>query len=559
MISPEPIVIPVSQSVMPDSQWIVASEPTGADLEEQRGFVFPVSPLITLVLPITEAPHESITELFQSLKAQTYKKWELHIINKSGKKCSGLRKLCRSDKRIRYHCWREPKIRGEYVGFMKQNYTMAAFALYEVVRLINENSINESSDADLIYCDEDRIDENIRYEPQLKPDFSPDTLLSTNYIESFFFIKRELLGNLSKKLNIKKYFDETRYIELVLRSCEHTRNISHIPKILVHKRYNKDYSAQELDLITKRNSVIIQEYVERQWGLGSTVTYMEGNGTYCVVPEVVGRPKVSIIIPNKDGAEILRVCVESIINLTTYDNYEIVVIENNSENKETFSLYSELETMQGIRVLHYPDKGFNYHKIINFGVKNCETDFILQLNNDTELLTPCWLELMLGYAQRSDVGAVGVRLLYTDMSVQHVGGVLYPDDRLSEHMFLKLPGDAAGYMNRARIIQNVSWVTGACMMSRKDIYEQVDFMDEEFEVNLGDLDFCMKIRTLGKLIVVNPFVELIHFESKTRGYNDIPENQALFDKEKDLFLRKWGKIPEKGDPYYNPGIDRLLL
>jgi len=548
-ISPEPIVIPLSQSVMPDSQWIVSSEPTGVELEEQREFLFPVSPLITLVLPITEAPHESIIELFQSLKAQTYKKWEIHVINRSGKRCSDLKKLCRSDKRINYHFLSKPKIKGEYVGFLMQNYTLAAFALYEIVRLINEKP-----DADLIYSDEDRINENIRYNPQLKPEYSPDTLLSINYIESFFFVRKELLSNFSKK----EYISGAGYFGLVLGICEYAEKIYRIPKILAHKRYDQDCSVQENSLISEGKLVAIQAHTKRQWGLSVTVTYVEETDTYCVVPEVLGTPMVSIIIPNKDSVELLRNCIETIIRLTTYSNYEIVVIENNSENNETFVYYSEIEALPQVRVIYYPQSGFNYYKIINFGVKNCEADFILQLNNDTLLLTPDWLELMLGYAGRDDVGAVGVKLLYPDKSIQHVGGILHPDERLCSHVYAKMPGHTAGYMNRASIIQNVSWVTGACMMSRREIYEQVGFMDEDFAVNLGDLDFCMRIRALGKLIVLNPFVQLIHLEGKTRGFHETPEKAEMYRKEVELFRRKWAKELEKDDPYYNPGIERLM-
>jgi GT2 family glycosyltransferase len=548
VISPVPTVIPLSQSVMPDFQWYGASEPTGAELEEQRAFVFPVNPLISLVMPITEELHESMIELFQSLKVQTYKKFEFHIINKSGKRCYGLRKLCRSDKRFKYHLFRRKKIRGEYIGFMKQNYTLAAFALYEVVRLINE-----SPDTEMIYSDEDRIDESHRYEPQLKPGFSPDTLLSTNYIESFFFVKRKLLDDVDKTV----YFNDTNYFELALRMCDHAKIISHIPKILAHMRYNRDYSTQDINLISKRNSKLIQERVERQWGLRSTVTYIEENGTYYVMPEVSGTPKVSILIPNKDGIDILRNCVETIIKLTTYTNYEINIIENNSENEETFAFYRELETQPQVNILYYPHSGFNYHKIINFGVKNSEADFIVQLNNDTELLTPDWLELMIGYARRSDVGAVGVKLLYPNMSIQHVGGVLIPEDWICTHMLTKLPRYAAGHMNRAKIIQNLCWVSGACMMSRKEIYEQVGFLDEDFEVNLGDVDFCMKIRALGKLIILNPFVELIHLEGKTRGFHETSEKLEMYLNELELFRKKWAKELEKGDPYYNPWIVRL--
>ena len=541
----KPIVIPDAQYVIPEAQWYVNGEPTKGVLETQRKEVFSNKPLITMILPIKEILHESLIELFNSLKAQTYSNWEAHVIDNSGEKSLELKKLYRLDKRIKYHYKNRPKLNNNYIGFLKQNYTLSPFALYEIVCHINNHA-----DTDVIYCDEDKINEEFRYELQLKPEFAPDTLLSNNYIKSFFFIKKDILAG----FNMDEIFNEDNYFKLILHASEHAKRITHIIQILTHKRYNRNYSTQEISRISTQTIKYIQEHVKRLHALECSVIYNEKNNTYSVIYDVAGTPKVSILIPNKDNIKLLKGCIESLVKLTTYANYEIVVIENNSQSKDTFTFYDEIKAQPYIRVLHYPHSEFNYQKIINFGVKNSDADFIVQLNNDIELLTPNWLELMIGYAQRSDVGAVGVKLLLPDMSNQFAGGAFVNGVECCFHLFREMPRDADGYMKRANIIQNLSWVTGACMMSRREIYKQVDFMDESFIIEYGDIGFCMKIKKLGKLIIYNPLVELIHFECQTRGSpetNDMTENS---DKEKKQFQQKWNEVLIKNDPYYNPQI-----
>ena len=247
--------------------------------------------------------------------------------------------------------------------------------------------------------------------------------------------------------------------------------------------------------------------------------------------------------------------MKSILDLTTYKNYEIVIVENNSETEEIKEYYKELEKNKKIKVVNYPEKGFNYSKIINYGVKNSDGEFIVQLNNDTELETPDWLEDMLGFCSREDVGAVGVKLFYPDNTIQHAG-IVFGVDRVATHLFRGLPRHVPGYFARESSIQDFSAVTAACMMSKRSVYEEVGYMDENMPVAFNDLDFCLKIRETGKLIVYDPFVTLIHYESKTRGYEDTPEKVARFEAEIEKFQKKWKKIYEEGDPYYNINFSR---
>jgi GT2 family glycosyltransferase len=295
----------------------------------------------------------------------------------------------------------------------------------------------------------------------------------------------------------------------------------------------------------------IKDHLDRL-GLKANVTNGgDTNGVYKTEYEVIGNPKVSIIIPNKDGLNYLKKCIDSILKLTKYENYEIVIVENNSENKSTFDYYKQLEENKKIKILIYPEKGFNYSKIINYGVKNTESDFILQLNNDTELLTPNWLEQFIGFAQRNDVGAVGARLYYEDMSIQHAG-IVIGIGGVAANMLSGLPKNTFGYFGKECLTQNMSAVTGACLFTRRAIYEEVGYMDEEkFKVAFNDVDFCLKIREKEYLIIYDPYIKLVHYESKTRGYEDTVEKKERFDNEVLCFLDKWAHILESGDPYYN--------
>jgi len=264
-------------------------------------------------------------------------------------------------------------------------------------------------------------------------------------------------------------------------------------------------------------------------------------GRFYVIYDVIGSPFISIIIPNKDHMTMLKACVGSILERSTYANFEIVIVENNSENEETFAYYRELEKHVKIRVLYYPEKGFNYSKLINFGVRNCSSDYIVQLNNDTEVITPNWLELMLGFAQRPDVGVVGAKLLFTDGNIQHAG--MYASSDGLFHIFSGCN------------IMNYTAVTGACVMSCMKLYNVVGYMDDAFPADFGDIDFCFKLRDKGFLIVYNPLVELYHHEGLTRGHIDTPEKPASFMKDKDAFFERWSdKICI--DPYYR-SLDNL--
>ena len=546
--------------------WIKNNEPTAEELEVQRQNKFEINPKFSIVIPMYNTPVNFFTELVDCLKAQTYSNWEMCLADGSPKKNEELDPIIKSDERIKYVFLSENKgisgntnealklATGDYILLVDHDDLIPVFCLYELAKRINKNP-----EAEFIYTDEDKIEgtKDKRCDPHFKPDFAIDTLRSNNYITHLSVFKKELmdkLGGFRDKYNGAQDFD------IIIRATENTKNIIHIPKVLYHWRVHPNSTAMVADAkpyAYEAGIKVIEDHLERQ-GLEAKVTHGgDIPGVYEVEYKVKGNPKVSIIIPNKDSVKLLRNCINSILKLTTYKSYEIIVVENNSTEAKTFDYYETIQKLEKVRVIKYPEKGFNYSKIINFGVKNCEdSEFVVQLNSDTELLTNNWLEKFIGFAQREDVGAVGARLYYEDKSIQHAGiGVGICD--LAANLLTNTPRNFHAYFGRECLTQDLSAVTGACLFSRRSIYEEVGYMDEEnFAVAFNDVDFCLKIRQKGYLIVYNPYVEFMHYESKTRGYEDTPEKKERFERESNNFRTKWRKVLDAGDPYSNINFDK---
>ena len=546
--------------------WIQNNEPNAEQLEEQRKTKFKIMPKFSIVVPMYNTPVNFFTELVDCLKEQTYTNWELCLADGSPTQNEELKKIIDSDKRIKYHFINENKgisgnsnealklVTGDYILLVDHDDLLPIFCLYELAKTINNHP-----EVEFIYTDEDKIEgtKDKRCDPHFKPDFAIDTLRSNNYITHLSVFKKELmdkLGGFRDKYNGAQDFD------IIIRATENTKHIIHIPKVLYHWRVHANSTAMVADAkpyAYEAGIKVIEDHLDR-CNLKAKVTHGgDIPGVYEVEYEVKGNPKVSILIPNKDSVKLLRNCVNSILKLSTYDNYEIVIIENNSEEQKTFDYYENIQKLDKVRVIKYEEKGFNYSKIINFGVKNCkDSEYVVQLNSDTEVLTNNWIEKFLGYAQRKDVGAVGARLYYEDKSIQHAGigvGIC----NLAANLLTNTPKNFHAYFGRECLTQDLSAVTGACLFSRRSIYEEVGYMDEEnFKVAFNDVDFCLKIRQAGYLIVYNPYVEFMHYESKTRGYEDTPEKQARFENESNNFRTKWKDVIQKGDPYSNINFDR---
>ncbi len=542
--------------------WIKNNEPTAEELEQQRKTEFNIKPKISIIVPMYNTPIIFFEELVECVMSQTYMNWELCLADGSPEQNKQIEKIVAKDSRIKYKYLNENKgisgntnealklATGDYIALLDHDDLLPIFCLYEIVKCINENP-----EVEFIYTDEDKIEgqkEN-RKDPYFKPDFSIDTLRSNNYITHLSIFKKELMDKLE---GFRDEYNGAQDYDIIIRAIEETKNIVHIPKILYHWRVHPKSTAMISDAkpyAYEAGRRVIEDHLKRQ-GLQAKVSDGEIKGIYEVEYEVQGNPKVSILIPNKDSVNALRDCINSILKLTTYQNYEIIIIENNSEESRTFKYYDAIQKNEKVKVITYNEKGFNYSKIVNFGVKNSDADYVLQLNSDTELLTPDWLEKFIGFAQREDVGAVGARLYYKDKSIQHAG-IVVGICGLAANMLTGLPDGIHAYFGKDCLIQNMSAVTGACLFSKRSIYEEVGYMDEEkFKIAFNDVDFCLKIREKGYKIIYNPFIELIHYESKTRGYEDTPEKKERFERESNSFKEKWKNVIESGDPYYNKNL-----
>ena len=589
--------------------WMEHNNPKEEDLEKQRTTKFNYEPKISVVVPMYNTDEKFFQDLIESLNNQTYANWELCLADGSPKKNENLEKYYEKNKKIKYNFLGKNEgisentneaikmATGDYVGFLDHDDILSEEALFQVVKVINQDL-----KTDFIYTDEDKIDENYeRFEPYFKPDYSPETLECNNYITHFVVVKKEIIEKIGK---LNSEFNGAQDFDFVLRATKVANKIIHISKVLYHWRVHKNstaYIADTKNYAFEAGKKVIEADLKRE-GKSATVEFgQEVPGIYKIKYEVIGNPKVSILIPNKDNIKLLKKCITSILKFTTYENYEINIIENNSEKKETFKYYEELVKNSKIKILNFNkhtvfdingekslenktlNKGleknnieknienietkenelqkvseFNYSALINFGVKNVDGEFVLQLNNDTKLITKDWLELFIGYAQNSEIGAVGARLYYEDKTIQHAG-IIVGVSGIAGNALVNLPYGKHAYFGREAATRNVLAVTGACLFARRSLYYEVGFMDEkEFKVAFNDVDFCLKLYENGYRNLYNPYIELIHYESKSRGYEISEEKEERFEKEANNFKRKWSKYI-KYDPYYNKNLSRKTV
>ena len=589
--------------------WIKKNTPNEDELEKQKTTKFTYAPKISVVVPMYNTDEKFFQDLIESLNNQTYANWELCLADGSPKKNENLEKYYEKNKKIKYNFLGKNEgisentneaikmATGDYVGFLDHDDILSEEALFQVVKVINQDL-----KTDFIYTDEDKIDENYeRFEPYFKPDYSPETLECNNYITHFVVVKKEIIEKIGK---LNSEFNGAQDFDFVLRATKVANKIIHISKVLYHWRVHKNstaYIADTKNYAFEAGKKVIEADLKRE-GKSATVEFgQEVPGIYKIKYEVIGNPKVSILIPNKDNIKLLKKCITSILKFTTYENYEINIIENNSEKKETFKYYEELVKNSKIKILNFNKhtvfdingekslenktlnkdleknnieknienietkenelqkvSEFNYSALINFGVKNVDGEFVLQLNNDTKLITKDWLELFIGYAQNSEIGAVGARLYYEDKTIQHAG-IIVGVSEIAGNALVNLPYGKHAYFGREAATRNVLAVTGACLFARRSLYYEVGFMDEkEFKVAFNDVDFCLKLYENGYRNVYNPYIELIHYESKSRGYEISEEKEERFEKEANNFKRKWSKYI-KYDPYYNKNLSRKTV
>ena len=540
--------------------WFKENELFEPQVSEQRKYKFEKNPKISIIVPMYNTPYNFFEDLVNSCLRQSYSNWELCLADGSPEENQKLKTIYDKDERIKYKFLGKNEgisgntnealkmATGDYIALLDHDDVLADYALFFVAKYINKYP-----DVQFLYSDEDKIDENgNRYDVYFKPDFAIDTLRSQNYICHFSIFKKELMDKLE---GFRSKYDGAQDYDIFLRMSEITdvSKIKHISRILYHWRVHSNSTAKlnsnAKNYAFEKGVLALEDHLKRI-GLKGNVSQYEIEGIYRIDYELTSNPKVSIVIPNKDGKDILEVCINSILEKTTYQNYNIIVVENNSETEEIFNYYKELEKNPRIKVVKYPEKGFNYPAIINFGVRASDGEYIVQLNNDTELITSNWIELMLGFCQRPDVGGVGVKLYYPDDTIQHAG-IIIGLGGVAGHRFKEVPRGKHGYFAKESMIEDLSAVTAACIMNPKSIYEEVGYMDEGFAVAFNDVDFCLKIRKKGYFIIYNPHIEFTHYESKSRGLENTPEKIKRFQGEISRFKERWQDFLDEGDPYYN--------
>ena len=544
--------------------WLPKHLPDSRMLEKQRNTVFDEQPRFSIVVPLYKTREKYLCSLIESVRQQTYGLWELCLSDGSGPDAplSGLlSRLEMEDSRI--HVVRHEKTlrisentnaaieaaTGDYVVFVDHDDELTPNALFECVRTINEHP-----GAEVIYSDEDKmtVDGKKFFQPHMKPDFNLDLLRTVNYICHLFVVKRQLIQKVGL---LRPEYDGAQDYDFIFRCIESTQSIYHIPKILYHWRSHEDSTAEKPEsklYAFEAGQRVVQAHYDRV-GISAKVYRGEHLGLYRTKFLRSYDPLISILIPNKDHIEDLKRCIHSIEEKSSYRNYEYIIIENNSEKEETFQYYRQLEADNPKVHVVYWKEGFNYSAINNFGASYAKGEYLLLLNNDTEIINADCLEELLGYCMRKDVGAVGARLYYEDDTIQHAG-VVIGFGGIAGHCFVQQPRGETGYCHRIICAQDYSAVTAACMLVDRKVYEMVGGLSTELAVAFNDVDLCMKIRNAGYLIVYNPYAELYHYESKSRGLEDTPEKVARFNREIEIFEKRWPEILKNGDPYYNPNL-----
>lgn len=532
--------------------------------EESR--VFPKDITFSILVPLYNTPEKFLREMIESVTAQTYGKWELCLADGSDEKHPEVSRICdeyiQKDSRIKYQkllknegisgntneCYKMAT--GNYIALFDHDDVLHPSVLYAYMEQICEK------DADYLYCDEATFKGNKTIDDMItlhfKPDYSLDNLRANNYICHFSAFSRELLQGMEL---FRSQFDGSQDHDMILRLTSKAKHVVHVPRLMYYWRSHKasvasDINAKSYAIEAARGAVAdhLTQCGFQNFEILSTKAF---ETIFRIKYEVLRNPLVSIIIPNKDHVDDLQRCITSILSQSTYDNYEIIVVENNSVQDETFAYYEKLKDQPKIRLVKYEGE-FNFSKICNFGVEHAGGEYILLLNNDTQVISINWIEELLMYAQRPDVGAVGAKLYYPDKTIQHAGIVIgLGAHRTAGHSHYKVASTNLGYMGRLCYAQDVSAVTGACLMVKKTLYDALNGLDESFAVALNDVDFCLRLRDMGLWNVWNPYCELYHFESVSRGSDLDGERAARYEKECELFRSRYAKLLEQGDPFYN--------
>lgn len=547
--------------------WLRIMRVSRQELFAQRKTKFSYAPKFSVVVPLYHTPAKFLKDLVRSMMYQSYANWELCLVNASPEDVhltSLLENWAMRDKRIRVIRLEKnlgiaqntnagiEASTGEFIAFLDHDDFLEPDALFCYV-----DALNKDKTIDVFYSDEDKTDEYAAhyFYPHFKSDFNIDLLHANNYMCHFLAVRKSLVDTVG---GLNEKFDGAQDYDFVLRLTENTKKIYHCPRILYHWRCSNQSTAasqgNKMYAIHAGKAALNAHYKRLGWNARA----QEGavDGWYQTKFTLKEEPLVSILIPNKDHTDDLDVCLNSFFERADYQNYEFIIIENNSVLPETFAYYEKIEKEHDNVKVVYWEAGFNYSAINNFGFKFAKGDYIMLLNNDVELITPDIFQSMLGFCMRPEVGIVGAKLLYNDHTVQHAG-VLVGAGGLADHVFKGIHEDDPGYMGRAISSQDVSAVTAACLLVKRSVYEEVGGLEEEFQVAFNDVDFCLKVRKAGYLIVYDADVKLFHYESKSRGMEDTTDRFIRFGNEMMLLNSKWDILSTFVDPYYNPNLSYL--
>ena len=544
-------------------RWIAIHEPSPSDLETQRTKALKLgyTPLISVVVPVWNTPRKILEQTISSVIQQTYQNWELCIADgaSNSETKQVLLDWAEKDQRIKIKFLDENKgiainsneaialAQGEFVGFLDHDDLLAPFALFEIV-----SRLQFDKDIDVVYSDEDKTDEEERrFDSFFKPDFSPDYLRSINYMPHFLVVRKSLGDQVAW---FREGYDGAQDYDLILRLVEKARVIAHIPKVLYHWRVWAVSTAGGVEAKPYANASgkkALQDHLERV-GLSAQVEDGYSSTLYRVHYRSSNTPLISIIIPNHDRAADLKRCIDSILQKTAYPNFEIFLIENGSKEQETFKLYEQIKQDPKVHIIKW-DWPFNYSRVNNWAAAQASGEVFLFLDNDTESIHKDWLEQMLQFALRPDVGAVGAKLYYPDGTIEH-GGIIIGIGGVAGYSHRHSLKNDPGYFCQLVLPHNVSAVTSTCLMLRKQAFREVNGFDENYPLAFGDVDLCLRILQKGYLNVWTPYAELYHYKPETPGLEYTIEKSKRFEKEIEYFKRTWAQFLQTGDPYYNPNL-----
>ncbi|KAB7790333.1 DUF4422 domain-containing protein [Bifidobacterium leontopitheci] len=547
-------------------EWFRANHrATTVELKLQQQVKFDEQPKYSIIVPLYKTPIPFLRDMVKSVQLQTYRNWELLLVNASPDEvelAAAVDGYCKADSRIKHLHVTENKgitlntnvgiqaATGDFLCFLDHDDVLEPDALYCYTKAVNEHP-----DTDMLYCDEDKLVDGKYREPFFKTEWNPDLLLGMNYVCHFLTVRKSIMDTLDLP---GSEYDGSQDYHMTFRIGEKARYVHHEPRVLYHWRVHEHSTAKradQKDYALETSRLAIETHLERIGVKGRVVDSPLSPRRFVVEYDLGDHPLVSIIIPNKDALPVLHQCLSAIRKYTTYDNYEIVIVENNSEKPETFAYYDAVQKLDPrihVATLTGMDS-FNFSRIINFGAAHSQGEYLLMLNNDTKVITPNWIEELLGPCTREDVGCTGAKLLFPDGTIQHVGIGFGPSG--PGHMYHAYPANLGGNFEATLLARDMGAVTAACLMVSRKVFEAVGGMDEELAVNYNDVDFCLSVLKSGKRVVMCPTAQLYHFESMSRGAEVSGAKALRFQSERGLFMRKWPEVfRAETAPFTNPNL-----